>query len=1279
VRKLTPVLCVATAALTFTPTFRGEEGRPIVRGYTALETGITGFSWATTQDKKGVLYFGGDEVFTFDGERWKDYPIPGSYAVRALALSPQGRLWVGAVNEVGYFDQTEQGLSAYHSLVERLPEGARALGEVWQVFSSGDGAVFVTPNKVLVWDGTTFMLRETPDTGRVQALQADGKIYVSHTETGILALEADGLHEFISPKILRNAGVIWMEKVAGGWLLGTSSGLFRFIDGKISEIASDATEFIRKNALLSACRLPHGELCLGTLNGGIAIVGPEGILKRVISTEDGLPSRGVLSLFVDQDGELWATSANGIARIVLETGVSLFDARQGLTSKTCLSVAQSGANLLVATEEGVFALPIGDGGAGRFAALSELTDRYTDLEPGPDEAIFAAGIKRVDRLQAGRANQIFTSNTSVFLFRRSLASPESFLLANGFDIERLSPTARGDMETTVLAHLPDRPVSLAEDGGGNIWVGTVSRGAFLVPRGSDNSATPIRIALADGQPATGRGGVARVGDAVAVFTNKGVELYPPPWKTPVALAVAPKTTTLAISSRDSLGRVWVAFESPFADGPKVPTIGRLSIRSSGEALWEPFAVGGLEQVGEVESLFVDSRGVVWLGGTEGLLRLVPGRLEAIGIPRAPLVRASVATGARIPVNRNSISFDFSAMEFGRRESVRFQTQLSGGGGEWSAPTNSNHLDLTRLQIGSYEFDARVINDAGLASPATVWRFTVLPPWYRTVPALVGFGLLVVAAFFGAFQWRLAFLRRQNVRLEALVRKKTEQLEKANEAKSEFLANMSHEIRNPISGILGLALAFEETALDKRQRYLADSINSCATLLATLVDDVLDFSKIEAGKMELRSAPFSLRVLLEQCVSMVTMNARADGTGITISVAPDVPDHLVGDSARVQQIVLNYLTNALKFGAGKPIVVGASAGFHGRVRFFVRDQGPGMTEAEIATLFTKFTRLESARASNIRGTGLGLAVCRLLAGKMGGRVGVDSKPGEGSCFWAEIPFVTMRGAGAAEAPVSGRSAPLRALIVEDIEYNVIAMQAMLRKLDIQSDVVNDGLAALERLKATHYDVAFLDWNLPGLIGTEVASRYRAVEPSTQRTIIIATTAYSADFNREACLQAGMDAFISKPITPAKIADALRDLGGPMRTAASVEVRSQNITLEQPKEKEIDLEMLRFLGNETLEGLNSQIDRFLAAFDSDRDSARKIVATGEREEIHRIAHRLLSHCSVVKYERLSRRALELQNSAATAHPDKLQQLFDDFEREFAAFRYKLESIRSSTGPA
>ena len=162
----------------------------------------------------------------------------------------------------------------------------------------------------------------------------------------------------------------------------------------------------------------------------------------------------------------------------------------------------------------------------------------------------------------------------------------------------------------------------------------------------------------------------------------------------------------------------------------------------------------------------------------------------------------------------------------------------------------------------------------------------------------------------------------------------------------------------------------------------------------------------------------------------------------------------------------------------PIVVGAAPGFHDRVRFFVRDQGAGMTEAEIATLFTKFTRLESARIGNIRGTGLGLAVCRLLADQDGrpGRRRLDARarvpPSGPSCPLPAVRTPRLRRRPPGAAPT------LRALIVEDIDYNVIAMQAMLRKLGIQSDVVNDGVAALERLQSSFYDVAFLDWNLPG---------------------------------------------------------------------------------------------------------------------------------------------------------------------------------------------------------
>ena len=1267
------------ASALLTTVGRAEQGRPIVTTYAEREIGLSGESWFASQDKEGILYFGGRSVLSFDGTKWSSYAVPGTYSVLGLALGDNSRLWVSAINEIGYFDKTEKGLSEYHSLVGLLPKESRELGQCWQVIARDNGAVFFAQDKVIVWDGKGLQVFPMPGVRRIVATEASSRIFICHTPTGIWTLDGSALKSFIPPETLGGKGLFWIEKEADGWLLATTDGLYRFRGEKLLEAgSSEISDYIRKNIIVAVSRSPQGKLFIGTLFGGLAIVDTKkNLIERVLTIDDGMPSRAVYSLLFAHDGSLWTTSPIGIARVAIDSGVTLFDSRDGLEGKNFGSFAQLNSMLLVTSDVGVYGLPMDDPNASHFAPVRALSKGITDIQGAPNGVVYASGFKKLVKLQGEDATEIFSSKTDVTYARPSLRIPDTLLIANGNEIQRLRDPGNGAMVPSTLAHIPDLPQGFVEDASGDIWVSTFSRGAFVLVHPVDNTVAPIRPKSPGGLLNSGRATVAEVGDAIGVFTTRGIQLYKSS-KTPEGLIeAAPKATAFAISNRDSSGAVWVAFESPFSTGPRNLVIGRLSAKSAAISSWTPYVVPGLSQIGEIGSLFVDQRGVVWISGMNGILRLVPGQLAPVSAPGAPIIHASVDRGERRSANMNSADFEFSAVLYGGPESYRYQTKLSGALDEWSAPTEDSHLSLAGLQNGTYEFSVRVVNEAGVAGPASTWSFTVLPPWYRTAPAMIVFVVLIAAGVFGAFKWRLAFLKRQNARLEILVQKKTEQLEKANEAKSEFLANMSHEIRNPISGILGLSLAFQETELDKRQRHLVDSINSCANLLAALVDDVLDFSKIEAGKIELRSASFSLKVLLEQCIAMIAENAKTAGTPITLEVSPDLPEQIVGDSARVQQILLNYLTNALKFGAGKPITVGATPGFHDRVRFFVRDQGMGMTEAEISTLFTKFTRLESARTGNIRGTGLGLAVSRLLATKMGGRVGVESKPGKGSTFWAELPFIIVNGSGDPKAAQAAGIGTLRALIVEDIDYNVIAMQAVLRKLDIQSDVVNDGAQALARLQSTHYDVAFLDWNLPGMIGTEVAARYRAVEPSTRRTIIIATTAHSSDMNKEACLQAGMDAFISKPITPGKIAAALRDLGGPMRTAASIEVRSQNITFEPPGE--IDLEMLTFLGNETLEGLGGQVDRFLSSFDTDRVAARRIIASGVPAEVHRIAHRLMSHCSVVKYERLGRIARDIQNASATASPKELQLMFAEFETEFASFKCKLESIRATTGSA
>jgi signal transduction histidine kinase/CheY-like chemotaxis protein len=1222
-----------------------------------------------------MLYFGSDGVVTFDGEHWGNHPVPGCYIAQAVAAGPDGRLWVGGPGQVGYFERSSSGLGEFHSLLDRIPEGSRDFGEVWNVVVGRVGVAFVCTESVLVWDGQVFRVDRLPGGRRLVGFGSDGTIFVGHMPTGVWTVGEDGLRPFLSAKALGGAGVFWADKEPGGWILATTSGMRRYENGVLTPFAPGVESFIQKNTLLCACRMAGGEICVGTLYGGLAVLDRQGGLEQIVTTEDGLLSRGIYAVAASRDGSLWTTSSVGIARITLGEGSTLLDPKEGLAGKPCDSIAEAGSRIYVATDDGVFSLGTGDPGTASLRAEPGLNDHFFDLQGGSDGSLYATGYKKVVRYSGGKAAVVYASNTDALHVKLSRRNGD-LLLDKIRDIVRVRPVPGGAPEATTLAHLPDISNSVAEDAHGNLWLGTFSRGAFVIEAPAEKPSGAIRFEPEGGRANAGWVEVALVGDLVGVFTSRGVELFESPGR-PLGLAAGvPQTKVKVVSNRDASGAVWVAFDSPFSDGPRVPLVGRLSVGADHRASWRQCFVPGLAQVGDVASLFVDGRGVVWLGGVDGLLRIEPGRLPESGPPRPPIVSSSIASGTVLPYARNMIAFDFATGETGRRESLRFQTRLSGPGAEWSPPTNDSHLAMAGLQNGPYELSVRVVDDSGRPSPAVTWTFSVRPPWFWTPPAIAGFAVALAAAFLGAVRWRLAYHRTQNARLETLVRNKTEQLQRANEAKSEFLANMSHEIRNPISGILGLSLALDETVLDQRQAEIARSIRSCASLLATLVDDVLDFSKIEAGRIELRAAPFMTGDLMEQCAAMVAQGARESATPICVAVDPGVPDNLVGDSARIQQIVLNYLTNALKFGGGRPVVVGASPGRRGSVRFFVRDQGPGLTAAEAASLFTKFTRLDSARASNIRGTGLGLAVCRLLAEKMGGRVGVESAAGVGSCFWAELPLAQVS-AQAAQAPrAPSGEPPLRALIVEDIDYNVVAMQAMLRRLGIDSDVASDGLSALESLKSGRYDVAFLDWNLPGLTGTEVASRYRGIEPATRRTFIIATTAHSSDLNREACLAAGMDAFISKPVTPEKIAAALRDVGGPMRASAPIEIRSDAAPGAPP---EISLDILRFLGAESPGGLGTQIDRFLAAFEEDMATARRVLERGSEEDVRRIVHRLQSHCSVVKYRPLSRRAAEMQSRASSPAPEGVAELFDEFDREFASFRCKLESSRASTGPA
>jgi PAS domain S-box-containing protein len=389
-------------------------------------------------------------------------------------------------------------------------------------------------------------------------------------------------------------------------------------------------------------------------------------------------------------------------------------------------------------------------------------------------------------------------------------------------------------------------------------------------------------------------------------------------------------------------------------------------------------------------------------------------------------------------------------------------------------------------------------------------------------------------------------RRQVERALARAR---DEAEAANRAKSAFLANTSHEIRTPLNALLGLAqLARTPGVDDERRLQYIEQICDSAETLSAILSDILDLSKIEAGKLVLEDVGFDLGGLLQGLTQAYGALADTKGLQLRLDIGDDVPAHVCGDPIRLRQILSNYLTNALKFTSRGRIELVVRrldpVGAGDRVRFEVRDTGDGMDAAALERLFQPFTQVDNSITRRIGGTGLGLSICRELAHLMGGDVGVESAPGHGSLFWAEVP---LREAGEDEigGPASGHGVDVllgtRVLLVEDNAVNMMIAVALLERWGATVDQADDGPSAIAAVEAAAtaghpFDVVLMDVQMPGMSGHEVTRRLRR-RWSRRELPVIALTAAALVSEREDALAAGMNDFLTKPIDASRLRSTL----------------------------------------------------------------------------------------------------------------------------------------------
>jgi signal transduction histidine kinase/DNA-binding NarL/FixJ family response regulator len=1030
-------------------------------------------NWCVFQDKRGIIYSANQGgVLEFDGVSWRLIKVP-NWSVRSMAVDEAGTIYIGGQDEIGFLAPDAKGSLQYVSLLHHLEENQKNFSTVWKTHATPEGVYFHTLNFLFRWDSRQMRVWRAEGNYCFNAsFTCQGKLFIRQENLGLMQMIEDRLKLIPGGETFANKKVYMMAPYQEDFqklLIGTRYNGFYLYDGITGvPFPTGADDYIKQSQLYHGIRLSCGDFALATLRGGLVIIDQHGSLKQIFSKGFGLSEDNVKYVHEDFQANLWFALSKGIGKIEYASPFSCFDQRLNLHGLV-LAVTRHQNLLFVGTDKGLFSYSLTFPSTfhpvpGMSSNIWSLVSTEGSLLVASSSGVFGVEVDPDNKNQALQFNKIIGKPSYVLL--RSPGDPNRIWVGgSGMISLYLDSKPKGKPRWTMECKFDTISPSIrtiAEDKDGHLWLGTLTKGVIkvdfpapikgaIIPPGLAGGVTVTRYDTSHGLPPKEVNVFIAAGHVIFA-TQKGIfrfqekdKVFIPDLTLGQEYADGSRSVFRIVEDKNK--NIWFHSRSRnFLAIPKHRNPGdqnKLFVINKKPFLRIPFA--------QVNVIYPEENGnITWFGGTDGLVRydatvkknyqqnfpvfirqvLVNGKLIFNGYKKKSNSQSKPGFPVMAYQDRN-IRFSFAAPFFEDESFTRYRCYLEGYEKKWSeCSLHETKKDYTNLDSGMYTFHAQARNVYNHLSDETTFQFKILPPWYKTWWAFLGYVLLFFLLVFLIVRWRSRKLEQEKQNLENIIKKRTKEINQKNQqleeqseklkemdkVKSRFFANISHEFRTPLTLIIGPLDQMITRSRNKEQKNHLGLMLKNSQRLLTLINQLLDLSRFDSGKMKLQAAPQDIVPFLKGILASFRLLAVQNKLELEF-IAEEEHINLYFDPNKLEQVIANLLANAVKFtpqgGKITVKVTRSKAGtrakeenyLSGFLEISVRDNGIGIPKDQLLHIFDRFYQAGGMDTQGMKhnGSGIGLALTKELVTLHHGRINVHSQEGRGTEFIIRLPL------------------------------------------------------------------------------------------------------------------------------------------------------------------------------------------------------------------------------------------------------------------------------------